>query len=164
MTWNSNNTNKKQLGTSHRLLMVIWLVQMLFLCVKFWPLQVIKKKKEIILLTLDWLWGHLQTDPTKACKWHKTDTFTKLGGWTYHQSCMYTTKGCLTSISDAFSAFFAGIHPSSSRITVSPTKACLLCATPAGTYQVQYPGFPKIVYRLQAEPSKMCVKRQNVMM
>ena len=79
MTWNSNNTNKKQLGTSHRLLMVIWLVQMLFLCVKFWPLQVIKKKKEIILLTLDWLWGHLQTDPTKACKRHKTDTFTKLG-------------------------------------------------------------------------------------
>ena len=33
-------TNKRQLGMSHLLLMVISLAQMLLLCAKFWPLQV----------------------------------------------------------------------------------------------------------------------------
>ena len=57
-----------------------------------------------------------------------------------------TNSERLSGISDAFSAF-----------TVPPTKARLLCATPAGldlyvqampvgTYRVQSPGFPKIVY------------------
>ena len=49
-------TKKTQLGMLHCLLMVIWLAQMLLLCEKLWSLWVIKK--EIILLTLDWLWGH----------------------------------------------------------------------------------------------------------
>jgi len=50
-----------------------------------------------------------------------------------------------------------GIRHLAHVLSVPPTKACLLCATPAGmdlyrqampvgTYQVQSPGFPKIVY------------------
>ena len=31
-------------------------------------------------------------------------------------------------------------------VLLNPNKAYLLCATPAGTYQVQSPGFPKIIY------------------
>ena len=54
----STTTNKKQLGTSHLLLMVISLAQKLLSCAKFQPLRVIKK--DIILLTLDWLWGRPQ--------------------------------------------------------------------------------------------------------
>ena len=46
-------------------------------------------------------------------------------------------KQCLTGISNAFSASLTSIWP-------SPNKACLLCATPAGTYRVQSPGFPKL--------------------
>ena len=50
-------------------------------------------------------------------------------------------------------------------LTVPPTKTCILCATPAGldlyiqampvgTYRVQSPGFPKIVYYVKG---KLCV-------
>ena len=41
---------------------------------------------------------------------------------------------------------FTGIRHLPHVLTVPPTKACLLCATSAGTYRVQSPGFPKIVY------------------
>ena len=53
-------------------------------------------------------------------------------------------KQCLTGISDAFSASFTSIWPSFPRFYCTPNKACLLCATPAGTYRVQSPGFPKM--------------------
>ena len=58
----------------------------------------------------------------------------------------------------AFLPLFTGICHLAHVLTVPPTKACLLCATPAGmdlyiiqampvdTYRVQSPGFPKIVY------------------
>ena len=69
-----------------------------------------------------------------------------------------TNSERLIGISDAFSAFVYGYPSSCPR--VPPTKACLLCATPAGmdlyiqampvgTYRVQSPGFPKIVYSFQ---------------
>jgi len=58
-----------------------------------------------------------------------------------------------------FLPLFTGIRHLAHVLTVPPTKACLLCATPAGldlykyiqampvgTYRVQSPGFPKIVY------------------
>ena len=62
-----------------------------------------------------------------------------------------------------FLPLFTGIRHLAHVLTVSPTKACLLCATPSGldlyiyvyiyiqvmrvgTYRVQSPGFPKIVY------------------
>ena len=56
-----------------------------------------------------------------------------------------------------FLPLFTGIHHLAHMLTVPPTKVCLLCATPAGldlyiqampvgTYRVQSPGFPKIVY------------------
>ena len=38
----------------------------------------------------------------------------------------------LIGISDAFSAFVTGIRYLPDVLTVPPTKACLLCATPAG--------------------------------
>ena len=44
-TWLATTTNKKQLGTSHLLLMVISLAQTLLSCAKFPPLRVIKKKR-----------------------------------------------------------------------------------------------------------------------
>ena len=56
-----------------------------------------------------------------------------------------------------FLPLFTGIRHLAHVLSVPPTKACLLCATPAGldlyiqampvgTYRVQSPGFPKIVY------------------
>ena len=58
-----------------------------------------------------------------------------------------------------FLPLFTGIRHLAHVLTVPLTKACLLCATPAGldlyiqamsvgTYRVQSPGFPKIVYYL----------------
>ena len=87
-TWPATTTNKKQLGTSHLLLMVISLAQTLLSYAKFRPLRVIKKE-DIILLTLDWQWGCLtallqwKNVSLKRSRWfgkrHKTDAFTKLG-------------------------------------------------------------------------------------
>ena len=56
-----------------------------------------------------------------------------------------------------FLPLFTGIRHLAHVLTVPPTKACLLCITPTGlnlyiqampvgTYWVQSPGFPKIVY------------------
>ena len=56
-----------------------------------------------------------------------------------------------------FLPLFTGVRHLAHVLTVPPTKAWLLCATPAGmdlyytgmpvgTYRVQSPGFPKIVY------------------
>ena len=92
-------------------------------------------------------------DPTKACfkrscwfgKWRKTDAFTKLGEPTIRAAC--TPRTVLDRHFCLFRGlFFTGIRHLRHRLTVPPTKACLLCATPAGTYRVQSPGFPKIVY------------------
>ena len=81
---------------------------------------------------------------------------------TYYQSCMYPTN-CLTAISDAFSASFTSIWPSFPRFYCTPNKACLLCATPAGTYRIS-PEFPKMVYSRFVQQriyywSKYCLKK-----
>ena len=145
-TWPATTTNKKQLCTSHLLLMVISLAQTLLSCAKFRLLRVIKK--DIILLTLGWLWGRPQAllqrrNFLKRSRWfgkrHKTDAFTKLGEPTI-RAVPY--RQCLAGISNAFSV--SG-HLSRG-FTVPPNKACLVCATPTGTYRVQSLGFPKIVY------------------
>ena len=68
-----------------------------------------------------------------------------------------TNSERLIGISDPFSAFnlFTGIRHLAHVLTEPPTKARLLCATPSGlatlampvgTYRMQSPGFPKIVY------------------
>ena len=98
-------------------------------------------------------------DPTKVCfkclrwfgKWHKVDTYTKLGEPTVRAAC---TPQCLTSIShfsDAFLlAFFllVSVHLCHG-LTVPLTKVCLLCVTPTGTYWVLSPGFLKTDYFTQ---------------
>ena len=64
-----------------------------------------------------------------------------------------------------FLPLFTGIRHLAHVLSVPPTKACLLCATPmvmdlyrqampAGTYQVQSPGFLKIIY--YAKVKKVC--------
>ena len=68
-----------------------------------------------------------------------------------------TNSERLISISDAFLPLFTGICHLEHVLTVPPTKARLLCATPAcldlyiqampvGTYRVQSPGFLNIIY------------------
>ena len=61
--------------------------------------------------------------------------YTRLpAGGTYYLICTFPASSeCLIGISDAFSAFlFTGIRHLAHVLTVPPTKACLLCATPAG--------------------------------
>ena len=78
--------------------------------------------------------------------------YTRLpAGGTYYPICMFPTNR--ESISDALLPLFTGIRHLAHVLTVPPIKAWLLCATPAGrqampvgTYRMQSPGFPKIVY------------------
>ena len=78
-------------------------------------------------------------------KRHKTDAYTKMGG-TYYECCMYPTDSAWL----AFLTPFLLLLPVSGQLSrgfyCTRNKACLLCATPAGTCRVQSPGFPKIVY------------------
>ena len=125
--------------------MVIALAQTLLSYAKFRPLRVIKK--DIILLTLDWLWGCPRAfAPTKECFKHslwfvKNDTKrTPSQNWGDILSELHVLhRQCLAGISDAFSASFTSIWPSFPRFYCTPNKACLLCATPARTYRVQSP-------------------------
>ena len=70
-------------------------------------------------------------------------------------------RQCLASISNAFSASFTSTWPSFSRFYCTPNKACLLCATPAGTYRVQSPRFPKIVYYKTVSTDHTFLKRRG---
>ena len=105
--------------------------------------------------------------PTKECfkrsRWfgkrHKTDAFTKLGEPTI-RAVPY--RQCLAGISNAFSASFTNICPSFPRFYCTPNKACLLCATPAGTYRVQSPGFPNIVYSPKESNALFSCKSGNI--
>ena len=122
----ATTTNKKQLGTSHRLLMVT-LAQKLLSCAKFQSLRVIKKYlKKYNFADIGLAAGFA---PTKECfkrsRWfgkrHKTDAFTRPEG-TYYQSCMYPHRQYLAGISNAFSASFTSIWPSFPRFYCIPTK------------------------------------------
>ena len=60
---------------------------------------------------------------------------------------------CLIIISDAFVLFcllFTGIRHLAHVLTVPPTKACLLCATPAGCDLYIYSSMPVGTYRMQS--------------
>ena len=69
-----------------------------------------------------------------------------------------TNSECLIGISDAFSAFVYGYPSSCPRAHCTPNKSVTtlrytrrlgpvyIQAMPVGTYRVQSPGFPKIVY------------------
>ena len=80
---------------------------------------------------------------------------------TYYPICMSPTNSeRLIGISDAFSAFVYGYLSSCPRAQCTPNKSVTtlrytrrhgpvyIQAMPVGTYRVQSPGFPKIVYSL----------------
>ena len=107
----------------------------------------------IFLLTLDWLWGRPQAllqrrnvSSVRAGLANGTKR-TPSQNWGNLLSELHVPhRQCLVGSSNAFSVSFTSIWPSFPRFYCTPNKACLLCATPAGTYRVQSPGFPKIVY------------------
>ena len=78
---------------------------------------------------------------------------------TYCPICTFPASSeCLIGISDAFSAFVYGYPSSCPRAHCTPNKSAptwrytrrpgpiYIQAMPVGTYRVQSPGFPKIVY------------------
>ena len=128
--------------------MVISLAQMPLTCVKFWPLQVIKGDN-----FADWLWGcpqaliqQRQVSSVHIGLANGTKHFHKTGG-IYYQSCMYPTNSAWPAFLMPFLILLPVSGLLSRGFTGSPTKACQLSATPAGTYWLQSPGFPKLVYR-----------------
>ena len=142
----NTHTHTQQLGTSHRLLMVILLAQTLLTRAKFWPLRVIKR-----YIFGDWLWSPQALESNEgtfhafALVWQTAQNgrLHKTGG-TYYQSCMYPTNCAWPAFLMPLLLLLPLSGHLSRGFTVSPTKACILCATPAGTYWVQSPGFPKI--------------------
>ena len=105
------------------------------------------------MLTLDWLWGRPQAllqrrNVSSVRVGLANDTKrTPLQNWGNPLSELHAPhRQCLAVISNAFSASFTSIWPSFPLFYCTPNKACLLCATPAGTYRVQSLGFPKIGY------------------
>ena len=100
--------------------MSISLAQTLLTCAKFRPLQIILKKKKIILLTLDWLWGRPQAliqrrHVSSVCVGLANGTKrTPSQNWGNLLSELHVSPTqCLTGIFDAFSASFISIWPSS---------------------------------------------------
>ena len=112
-----------------------------------------RKRYNMLLLTLDWLRGCPQALLQRRNVWSVCVGLANGTKWTPSQNwrnllseLQVPHKQCLTGISNAFSASFTSIWPSFPQFYCTPNKACLLCATPAGTYRVQSPGFPKIIY------------------
>ena len=110
-------------------------------------------KKNIILLTLDWLLGRpeallqLRNVSSVRVVFANGTKRTPTQKWGNLLWVLYVPyRQCLAGISNAFSASFTSIWPAFPRFYCTRNKACLLCATPAGTCRVQSPGFPKIVY------------------
>ena len=116
----ATDINKKQLGTSHRLLMVISLVQTLLTCAKFQLLQVIKRDN-----FADWLWGCLQAliqtrhVSSSALVWQMAQN------GRLHKTGEPTIRAaqCLTGISNAFSASFTSIWQSFPWFHCTPNKS-----------------------------------------
>ena len=130
----SNNYKQKQLGTSHRLLMVIWLAPTLLSCAKFQPLRVIKKLIDDIGLAVGTPAGFA---PTKEClkpsRWlgkrHKMDAFIKLGEPTIRAACTpQAFSDSFTSIWLSFPAVL--LHPQQSVPTLRYTRRHLPSAVP----------------------------------
>ena len=127
----AKTTNKRQLGTVDRLLMVIWLAQTLLSCAKFWLLRVLKKGDDFADTGLA-VETPAGSAPAKACfkllhwfgKRHKMDAFTKLGEPTqYHyQSCMYPTDSAWPAFLMPFLLLLPVSGHVSCSFTVPPTK------------------------------------------
>ena len=105
-------------------------------------------------LTLNWLWGRPQAllQRRNVSSVHvglaNGTKQTPSQNWGNLLSELHVShKQCLAGISNAFSASFTSIWPSFPQFYCTLNKACLLCATPAGTYRVQSPGFPKMSIR-----------------
>ena len=135
----------------HLLLMVISLAQTLLSCAKFRPLRVIKNN--IIFADIGLAVGRphalLQRRHVSSVRVGLANgtIWTPSQNWGNLLSELHVPhRQCFAGISNAFSASFTSIWPSFPRFYCTPNKACLLCATPAGNYRVQSPGFPKIVY------------------
>ena len=103
--------------------------------------------------------------------------YTRLpAGGTYYPICTFPASSeCLIGISDAFSAFVYGYPSSCSRAHCTPQQmrdysalhpqawTCIyIQAMPVGTYRVQSPGFPKIVYWLQLRERVLLLCATNV--
>ena len=118
-------TNKKQVGTSHRLLMVISLAQTLLACAKFRPLRVRKKRDNFA----DWLWGR----PQALIQRHVSSIRVGLANgtkrtpsqnWGNLLSELHVPhKQCLTGISNAFYASFTNIWPSYPAVLLYPQQS-----------------------------------------
>ena len=94
---------------------------------------------------------------------------------TYCPICTFPASSeCLIGISDAFSAFVYGYPSSCPRAHCTPNKSAptwrytrrpgpiYIQAMPVGTYRVQSPGFPKIVYCTRALLTKVVFRCKNI--
>ena len=124
--------------------MVIWQAQMLFLGAKFWPLCAIKKESYFC-----WCWTGCG-DACRLCSNKGMFQAFALVWQTAQNWRLHKTGGphkqCLAGISDALSDSFTSTSFFYQWFHSAPNKACLLCATPAGTYWVHPTGFQKIIY------------------
>ena len=143
--WPATTTNRKQLNTSHLLLMVISLAQKFLSCAKFRPLRVIKK--DVILLTLDWLWGRPQTllqrrnvSSVRFGLANGTKRTPSQNWGTYNQSCMYPSSSAWPAFLTPFLLLLPVSGHLSRGFTVPPTKRAY------SALRSQSRGFPKIVY------------------
>ena len=139
-------TNNKQLGTSHRLLMAIWL--RCFFCVwnsdyfEWWKKGKKKEKKKEKICWHYWtgfgdacrLWSNEGMFQAFVFVWqrHKMDAFTKLGEPTIRAAC--TIFFYIFFINQYLSTFVMG--------SLYPQQMHAYYAL----HWVQSPGFPKIIY------------------
>ena len=103
--------------------------------------------------------------------------YTRLpAGGTCYPICTFPTNSeLLIGISDAFSVFVYGYPSSCPRAHCTPNKSAptlrytrrhgpKIQAMPVGTYRVQSPGFPKIVYYLRLLFPEIVYSQQNKIM
>ena len=127
--------------------MVILLAQTLLSCAKFRPLRVIKKRNNPADTGL---WSNEGMFQAFAMVWQTAQNgrLPQTGEPTIWAVCTPQTVldrhfWCLFCFFKILLFFI--FYQYSSIFVTGPTKACLLCVTPAGTYRVQSPGFPKTV-------------------
>ena len=113
----ATTTNKKQLGTSHRVLMVISLAQSNKERYNFADIGFNDKERNVSSVR-DGLANGTKRTPSQN----------------WGDLLPVPHKQCLTGVSNAFSASFTSIWPSFPWFYCTPNKAYLLCATPAGAY------------------------------
>ena len=96
--------------------------------------------------------SHTHTHTLQIFRHRPIIIYTRLpAGGTKYPMCMFpTNRECLIGISDAFSAFcLRRVFVTFPTCSLYPQQKRAYSALPVGTYRVQSPGFPKIVYYLQ---------------